>query len=154
MQHATLLESSRVVSAIKYFQDEAIIACLHTIRRNQTNVVVACKLRWKVSSKFLKSKDPFNPPNFIQALSPVSQYIQCIQACGVHWLGLKFQHILICLPIDKYQISYQFSLDQESQWCQNLINTCGYRVQGQDVAYPYNLSNLHELSALPGSDLD
>ena len=105
MQHATLLESSRVVSAIKYFQDESITSCLHTIRRNQTNVVVACKLWWKVSSKFLKSRDPFNPPNFIQALSWVSQYVHCIQACGIHWLGLKFQNLLIWLPIDKYQIS-------------------------------------------------
>ena len=65
MQHTSLLESSRVVSSIRDFQDAAITACLHTIRRNQTNVVIAYKLRCKVSSKFLKSRDPFNPFNFI-----------------------------------------------------------------------------------------
>ena len=136
------------------FQEEAITSFLDPIRRNQTSVVLACKLRWKVSSKVLKSKDPFNPSNFIQALSRVSQYIQCIQACGIHWLGLKFQYLLIWLPVDKYQISYKLSPDQESQWCQNLINTCGYRVHGQEAAYSYNLSNLHEVSALPGLDSD
>ena len=109
MQHAALLESSRVISAIKYFQDEAITPHLHTIRRNQTNVVVACKLQWKVSSKFLKSRDPFNPSNFVQALSRVSQYVHCIQECGVHWLGLKFQNLLIFLSVDKYHISYKLS---------------------------------------------
>ena len=141
-----------MVIAITDFQEEAITSCLDTIRRNQTSVVLACKLKWKISSKVLKRKDLFNPSNFIQALSWVSQYIQCIRACGIHWLGLKFQYLLIWLPVDEYQISYRLSLDQESQWCQNLINTCGYRVGGQDVAYSYNLSNLHEVSALPSSD--
>ena len=77
-QQATLLSSFKVVSAITNFQEEAITSCLDTIRRNQTSVVLACKLRWKVSSKVLKRKDPFNPSNFIQELSQVSQYIQCI----------------------------------------------------------------------------
>ena len=112
-----MLASFRVVSAITDFQEEVVTTCLDIIRRNQTNVVIACKLRWKVSSKVLKSKDPFNPPNFIQALSQVSQYIQCIWACGIHWLGLKFQYLLIWLPVDKYQISYKLSPDQEGQWC-------------------------------------
>jgi hypothetical protein len=89
-QQATLLLSFKVVSAITNFQEEDITSCLDTIKRNQTSVVLACKLKWKVSSKVLKSKGPFNPSNFIQALSRVSQYIQCIQACGIHWLGLKF----------------------------------------------------------------
>lgn len=153
-QQVALLSSFKVVSAITDFQEEAITSCLDTIRRNQTSVVLACKLRWKVSSKVLKRKDPFNPPNFIEALSQVSQYIQCIRACGIHRLGLKFQYLLIWLLVDKYQISYKLSPYQESQWCHHLINTCGYRVDGQDVAYSYNLSNLHEVSALPSSDSD
>jgi hypothetical protein len=74
-QQVAFLASFMLVSAITDFQEEAITTCLDTIRRNQTNALIACKLRWKVSSKVLKSKDPFNPPNFIQALSQVSQYI-------------------------------------------------------------------------------
>ena len=48
-QHATLLESPRVLNAIKGFQEEVIIVCLHTIKGNQTNAVMAFKLRCKVS---------------------------------------------------------------------------------------------------------
>lgn len=77
-QHAALLESPRVVNAINGFQDEVIVACLHTIKSNQTNVVIACKLRWKASSKILNDRDPFNPSNFIQALSRISQYVHYI----------------------------------------------------------------------------
>ena len=153
-QHIALLESPRVINAVKTFQDEVIIACFHTIRRNQTNVVTTCKLRWKVSSKFLNSRDPFNPSNFIQALSRVSQYVHCIKACRVHWLGLKFQNLLIQLPVDKYQISYKLSPHQEGQRCQNLVTTSVYRVRGEDATFPYNLSHLNELISLLGSDLD
>ena len=64
-QQAALLSSFKVVSAITDSQEEAITSCLDTIRRNQTSVVLSYKLRWKVSSKVLKSKDPFNPSNFI-----------------------------------------------------------------------------------------
>lgn len=44
-QHAALHESPQVVNAIKGFQEEVIVACLHTIRGNQTNAIITCKLR-------------------------------------------------------------------------------------------------------------
>lgn len=44
MQQVSLLESPTVVHVIKNFQDEVITTCLHTIRSNQTNDVMVCKL--------------------------------------------------------------------------------------------------------------
>ena len=104
---------------MQQLQASTLSKCQQHISTMGTAALKANEMFWQQSGKQRREYYPFNPHNLQAALSRVSNYIDCIQHCGVHWIGYRFHFPILWLPSDKYQCHYQLTdRDEALAWRQ------------------------------------
>lgn len=95
---------------------------------------------WMLSSLAVRVKEPFGAPNFARALKRIPRYITCYSwHCGVRWIGLRFQFPIICVPYEKYTLTYV----AEEDWWKDILCSDRFKPLETYMATWYDLTQLH-----------
>lgn len=69
--------------------------CVKKLTTFQDEALDIFQKRWMMSPTAFWNKEPFGAPNFARVLPKVPRYVECVQTCGVRWMGIRFQFPLI-----------------------------------------------------------
>ena len=139
---------------IEQLQASILFKCQEHIRLKGPAALEANDIFWQQSCKERQDYHPFNPLNLQAALSRVPKYIECIQHCGVNWIGYHFRFPILWLPSEKYQSHYQLTNREEASAWRQLQTNSGFRAPTDATFSSYCLSNLHCQSQYSDSDSD
>ena len=96
-------------------QENVISTCVNKISKQQHLSLEGCKHRWKTSSLALNKTDPYFFKKFKQALLRVEGYVDYMNKCGFHWLGVKYKFPLICWPERPHRDDFSLTKVEEKQ---------------------------------------
>ena len=153
-QYYEFLQKPGMHRYMQQLQASILSKCQQHIRVKGNAAMNANVMFWQQSCKERQDYHPFNPHNLQAALSKISNYIGCIQRCGVNWIGYRFHFPILWLPSDKYQCHFQLTNRDEALAWQNLHNNKGFRAPTDSTFSSYCLSNLHAQFQYSDSDSD
>jgi len=153
-QYYEFLQKPGMSEHIEQLQASILFKCQEHIQMKGPAALKANDLFWQHSDKERQDYHPFNPLNFHAALYRVPKYIDCIQHCGVNWIGYHFRFPSLWLPSEKYQNHYLLTDEEEASAWQQLQNNSGFRAPTDATFSSYCLSNLHCQSQYSDSDSD
>jgi len=153
-QYYEFLEKPGMKDHMRQLQASTLSKCQQQIRKMGTAALRANEMFWQQSGKERQEYHPFNPSNLQAALSRISNYIDCIQHCGVNWIGYRFHFPILWLPSDRYQCNYQLTATDENLAWRQLQKNGGFRFPTDATFSCYCLSNLHYQSQYTDSDSD
>jgi len=153
-QYYEFLQKPGMHRYMQQLQASILSKCQQHIRVKGNAAMNANVMFWQQSCKERQDYHPFNPHNLQAALSRVSNYIRCIQHCGVNWIGYRFHFPSLWLPSEQYQCNFQLTNRDETLAWQHLQNNKGFRAPTDDTFSSYCLSNLHAQSQYSDSDSD
>ena len=105
--------------------------------------------RWMMLPTAVRNREPFGVPNFAWALPRIPRYVACVQTCGIRWMGLQFQYLVIWLTAEVYTPT----CNVPAYWWKEVLLSYRFRVPGTEMALEYNLAGLHEAHSLQNLDL-